>query len=303
MVSYSYTKTISGQIFNQKRVVEELDFDIGTEDMHCNCSTCDYCYEPAGHVVTGDLNIIRDAKLRTLIAKGPPYREQNSINWRVNEEICRQAVSAYKSKWSKREAVDLQVLNEWELKVNECIARRIQLLRRKHINRRKRHVLKSRRHLDYLHEFQRKFVLVPADKAANNVIVVCKKYYLEVVLRELNTTSTYEREDRDCVNVVTEHLRFMTNNKINVEPELHHLPSFYWLPKLHKQPYGTRFIAASNKCSTKPLSKLLTTCLSKITCHFKQYCTGIYSRTWVNCFWIVDNSQKVLSSLNKIIYC
>ena len=89
----------------------------------------------------------------------------------------------------------------------------------------KRHVLKSRRYLDYLHEFQCKFVLVPADKAANNVIVVCKKYFLEVVLRELNT-STYEREDRDSVNVVTEHLRFMTNNKITVEPELHHLPSF-----------------------------------------------------------------------------
>ena len=27
------------------------------------------------------------------------------------------------------------------------------------------------------------YVLVPADKAANNVIVVCKKYYLEVVTR------------------------------------------------------------------------------------------------------------------------
>ena len=120
MVSYSYTKTISGQIFNQKRVVEELDFDIGTEDMHCDCSTCEYCYEPAGHVVTGDLNIIRDAKLCTLIAKGLSYREQNSINRRVNEEICRQAVSAYKSKWSKREAVDLRVR---ELKVNECFAR------------------------------------------------------------------------------------------------------------------------------------------------------------------------------------
>ena len=90
-----HIRSISGQIFNQKRVVEELDFDIGTEDMHCNCSTCEYCYEPAGHVVTGDLNIIRDAKLRTLIAKGPSYREQNSINWRVNEEICKQTVSAY----------------------------------------------------------------------------------------------------------------------------------------------------------------------------------------------------------------
>ena len=61
-------------------------------------------------------------------------------------------------------------------------------------------------------------LLVPADKAANNVIVVCKKYYLEVVLSELNTTSMYEHDDRDCEHVVTEHLRYMTNNNISVEP-------------------------------------------------------------------------------------
>ena len=48
MVSYSYTKTISSRIFNQKSVVE---------DMCCDCSTCAYCYEPAGHVVTGDVTI------------------------------------------------------------------------------------------------------------------------------------------------------------------------------------------------------------------------------------------------------
>ena len=71
---------------------------------------------------------------------------------------------------------------------------------------------------------------------------------------------------------------------------------------VHKNPYGTRFTAASKKCSTKCLSKLLTVCLSKITNHFKQYCRGIYSHTGVNCFWIVDNSQQVLSILNKINY-
>ena len=27
------------------------------------------------------------------------------------------------------------------------------------------------------------FVLVPADKAANNVIVVCKKYYIETLIK------------------------------------------------------------------------------------------------------------------------
>ena len=139
------------------------------------------------HVVTGDLTIIRNAKLRALVAKGP--------SWKLNQDIIKKSIPAYKHKWSKREGVDLRVLNEWECKVNECVDK---LLRKKRINRRKWHVLKSRRCLDYLHAFQHKFVLVPADKAANNVIVVCKKYYLEVVLRELNTTGTYEHDDRAC---------------------------------------------------------------------------------------------------------
>ena len=77
MVSYSYTRTISGRIFNQKSVVEELDLTRGTEGMCCDCSNSSYCYEPVGHVMTGDLTIIWDAKLRSLVRKGPSYREQN----------------------------------------------------------------------------------------------------------------------------------------------------------------------------------------------------------------------------------
>ena len=153
-----------------------------------------------------------------------------------------------------------------------------------------------------MHDFQRQFVLVPADKAANNVIVVCKKYYLDVVLNELSTTDTYVQDDRGSQCVILEHLQYMTNVNIDVEPEHEDLPSFYWLPKLHKNPYGKRFIAASNKCTTKSLSKLLTTCLVKIICHFREYCNGIYNRTGVNCFWIVDNSQQVLNRLRKTNY-
>ena len=36
----------------------------------------------------------------------------------------------------------------------------------------------------YLQELQSKYVLVPAEKATNNLIVVCKRYYLEVVLKD-----------------------------------------------------------------------------------------------------------------------
>ena len=53
------------------------------------------------------------------------------------------------------------------------------------------------------------------------------------------------------------------------------LPTLYWLPKLHKSPYGSRFIAASNICTTKPLSRLLLGCLSLVVTHFREHCEGI----------------------------
>ena len=67
----------------------------------------------------------------------------------------------------------------------------------------------------------------------------------------------------------------MLNSGIDVCEQHERLPSFYWLPKLHKTPYGTRFIAASNRCTTKQLSALLTS-------------------------WIIDNSKEVLDRLQNI---
>ena len=56
-------------------------------------------------------------------------------------------------------------------------------------------------------------MLVPADKATNYVIVVCKKYYLEVVLKEITATNTYEFADKGCESVVAEHFSFIANKK------------------------------------------------------------------------------------------
>ena len=49
--------------------------------MSCNCysSTSSYIYAPAGHIVTGNLGIIKDKHVRKLLTKGPTYREQNNI--------------------------------------------------------------------------------------------------------------------------------------------------------------------------------------------------------------------------------
>ena len=106
-------------------------------------------------------------------------------------------------------------------------------------------------------------MLVPADKAGNNVVIVGKHYYKELLTKELKSSdgaSTYVGKDKCADEIIDTHLRFMLDHDVVVPADNEKLPSFYWLPKLHTNPYSYRFIAASLACTTKPLSKLLTQC-------------------------------------------
>ena len=46
------------------------------------------------------------------------------------------------------------------------------MLKKKYINKRKKQILKNPKHLGYLRSFHEHFVLVPADKAGSNVIII-----------------------------------------------------------------------------------------------------------------------------------
>ena len=68
---------------------------------------------------------------------------------------------------------------------------------------------------------------------------------------------------------------------------------------MHKNPYKHRFIAGSSKCSTKPLSILLTKLLSHIKQGLPKYCETSYSRSGVNQMWILKNSKELLEHLQS----
>ena len=77
------------------------------------------------------------------------------------------------------------------------------------------------------------------------------------------------------------------------------LPYIYWIPKMHKNPYKHRFIAGSARCSTKPLSILLTTLLTHIKQGLQKYCETAYSRSGVNQMWILKNSKELFEHLKS----
>ena len=110
-----------------------------------------------------------------------------------------------------------------------------------------------------IQEFHRKYVLAPADKAANNVAVVWRLYHINTLIQKLGSTKSYERISTDERSIINTHYIDITAKfAVSIKEKQDRLPTLYWLPKLHKRPYKARFIANSSSCTTTVLSKLLT---------------------------------------------
>ena len=156
----------------------------------------------------------------------------------------------------------------------------------------------SFRHLKQgIQEFHRKYVLVSADKAANNVVVVCMYpkdltlifiHYINTLKQELDGTRAYQKTDTDEMFVVNAHLNELpVKFSVCVNEGQDKLPTMYWLPKLHKRPCKARFISNSSSCTTTELSKLLTSCLTAIKSHVIRYCETVYETSNKNWFWSI----------------
>ena len=119
--------------------------------------------------------------------------------------------------------------------------------------------------------------MVPADKAANNVVVVCRLHYIDTLKQEIDGTRAYKETDNDKISVVNTHINELPIKfSVCVNEGQDKLPTMYWLPKLHNRPYKARFIANSSSCATTELSKLFTSCLNTIKSHVKRYCETVY---------------------------
>ena len=157
-------------------------------------------------------------------------------------------------------------------------------------------------------DLHNKYVFVPADKALNNIIIICKRYYIETLIKELgldnsSTTtgnSTYTPCQMSSEDIVNTHDTFMKSFGIELSDDDKRLPYLYWTPKLHKSPVKHRFIAGSSKCTTKQLSSLLTKILTVIKTGLEKYCSIKTSHTRVNNMWILKNSTNLLSSLGHL---
>ena len=85
---------------------------------------------------------------------------------------------------------------DWKRKILQEIDNRIISLKHQ-IRHKTNPVLKQNAVIEYLNELHEKHVLAPIDTTAYNIAIICKKYYVTVILKEIGIldarNETYEK--------------------------------------------------------------------------------------------------------------
>ena len=130
VVPYEHTGTVANKLFNFASTFSNLNVsDYFSDPQTCQCKESNFCCEPRGHVITGDLRVMENAKLRELVAKGPKYREPNRANCKATETMFLESIDLYANSWSKREQADLKYLFQWKDQLKEFVANHISNLK------------------------------------------------------------------------------------------------------------------------------------------------------------------------------
>jgi hypothetical protein len=79
--------------------------------------------------------------------------------------------------------------------------------------------------------------MVPADKASDNIVFVCKNYYYD----STSKNPTYTRTSLTKDEILQNHLSVLNTFDIPKNQDQFDVPYLYWIPKLHKNPYKQRY--------------------------------------------------------------
>ena len=161
------------------------------------------------------LACIPDKELRSFFKKGPKYRLPSRIDLTKCGSIVEKALQTYCKRWRKKEGVGVHALNDLENEFLRILDIRIEnFTTHPHLYKQppSRSVKTKQQITSSLSE-----------KDTNHV---------DVFKGELNSTSTHVPVQLTKDKLLLYHIDTLT--KINITIDKYELPTFHWLPKLHK---------------------------------------------------------------------
>ena len=262
-------------------------------------------YKPHGHVHTGHLGIIQCDPLRFVMSKGAKFRLKPRISRSKILELVEDSLTKLAGKLAARFDVCVEEFSLWFEALMKIARQRVQSLSSAQLE--SNDIFKQPEVIKFIDKLHSRFVIVPVDKASNNFAVICKKFYLEVLMKELGI-SNGKITGNDVYKLVkiSENRFFLEQKEANKQynhklvPENEHIPLLYWTSKQHKNPFKFRFISGASHCYNKTISKDVSAALKHIKNHFKNFCATIKHRQGFSCFWSIDNSNEFISKLSDV---
>ena len=132
--TFKLDSPIRDKVLNYKNAVQSLNIEIDDDVSFTNLNNCECDNNPFQdpfhkHVVTGDLRIIENLKLRKLLAKGPNFREPKSVNYNICKNSLSAALTLSISKFIKKHKLEDTDLDAWKDKILNLVNDKINILK------------------------------------------------------------------------------------------------------------------------------------------------------------------------------
>ena len=246
------------------------------------------------------MNFVENAKLRRVFNKGLNFRVTKHRDPDIIIKDIEYSLKQYIENLSKKAKICKEVFSEWYdniLNSVKCNIRNISLSisDNKFVN-----IFNDREVKSALETLHSAFVCVPTDKSACNISIVCKKFYLESIEKELD--SNFEEVNLTKSDILNNHRQFYKDINISFNSKHQKLPMLYATAKQHKIPTKFRYISSTVNCSVKQACVILKhvfKCIQDYVIKQCKYFDGRYKYKIKSCF-ITDNNFSVRESIFRL---
>ena len=302
---YKFGKTIGSKILNYNEVLKGAgvaSYDDITH-MSCDCDSSPFKNSAFGHVITGDLNIIQDIKLRELCSFGTKFRENPLLDVNnIIKSVCK-GFDNLKSRIARKFSVSAAGLRKWKDSFKNILKDR--LLACSHRLSYKLPVLSDVQSKKELARLKDKYVITVVDKAANNFAFTCKKFYFLKLASELGLDNVVPGNDTYIHNsdlegqIVAGIKNEISKFRIVPGNSEEKLALLYHIPKFHKTPPKMRYIAGNVSTVTSQLDKTVALILKMCKSHFVNLCRRNEEFSGRKYVFDVETSMEVKGMFDK----
>ena len=301
---FSYGRNIGSKILNYNQCLKEAQTyslsDIN--NMSCDCAQSVLTDTHHNHIMTGNLDIVKNDRLRKLVSNGTRFREVPRLNIRSIKDKFENNVNDLIVKIVRKYKIPKDKLKDWKVSFLRKIFYKLDSLA--NIRQWDFPVLTRQDCRKELERLQKLYVITVVDKAAGNFAFTCKKFYYLRLAKELgldnptpgNVTYEYQASSESdvCKGLISELTRFKTKpDNLNMR-----LAMLYHNPKFHKNPIKFRFIAGNVKVVTSELDRLIASILKMCKGHFVNLCKKYESFSKVRYCFDIEKSSDLKANLD-----